>query len=127
VAHVTRPARPSASGHTCAAATDWSPRYDAGEDLAAVFASLSTPARRTAALRYYRALFLPWCRQPGYAAEQAHDTEIPAAPLLYLHGEDDGCLQVALAGRTARCWRRAAASRSWPAPRTSCTSNDPTR
>jgi pimeloyl-ACP methyl ester carboxylesterase len=80
---------------------DWSPRYDAGEDLAAVFASLNAPARRTAALRYYRALFLSPYRQPEYAAEQAHHTGIPAAPLLYLHGEDDGCVQVALAGRTA--------------------------
>jgi pimeloyl-ACP methyl ester carboxylesterase len=80
---------------------DWSASYEAGEDLAAVFGSLSTLERRTAALRYYRALFLPWYRQAEYAAEQAHDRHIPAAPLLYLHGEDDGCLQVALAGRTA--------------------------
>ena len=80
---------------------EWSPAYDAGEDLAAVFDALNTPERRTAALRYYRALFLPWYRQAEYAAEQAHHTDIPDAPLLYLHGEDDGCLQVELAGRTA--------------------------
>ena len=80
---------------------DWSPRYDAGEDIAAVFESLSTPERRTAALRYYRALFLPWHRRDEYGAEQARESDLPDAPLLYLHGEDDGCLDVALAGRTA--------------------------
>ena len=80
---------------------DWSPRYDAGEDVANVLESLSTPARRTAALRYYRALFLPWMRRPEYAAEQARLSDLPDAPLLYLHGSDDGCLDVALAGRTA--------------------------
>jgi pimeloyl-ACP methyl ester carboxylesterase len=80
---------------------DWSPRYDAGEDVAAVFESLSTPERRTAALRYYRALFLPWHRQDEYAAEQAREADLPGGPLLYLHGEHDGCLQAALAGRTA--------------------------
>jgi pimeloyl-ACP methyl ester carboxylesterase len=80
---------------------DWSPRYDAGEDVAAVFESLNTPERRTAALRYYRAMFLPWQRQDEYAAEQARERDLPDAPLLYLHGEDDGCLEAALAGRTA--------------------------
>jgi pimeloyl-ACP methyl ester carboxylesterase len=80
---------------------DWSPRYDAGADIAAVFASLDTPARRTAALRYYRALFLPTYRRAEYAAEQAREADLPDAPLLYLHGADDGCLDAALAGRTA--------------------------
>src|SRR3954468_4685632 len=80
---------------------DWSPGYDAGEDIAAVFEALATPNRRTAALRYYRALFLPWMRQAEYAAEQARMLDVPSAPLLYLHGEDDGCLQAVLAGRTA--------------------------
>lgn len=80
---------------------DWSPRYDAGGDVAAVFESLSTPERRTAALRYYRALFLPWHRQDEYAAEQAREADLPDGPLLYLHGADDGCLDAALAARTA--------------------------
>jgi pimeloyl-ACP methyl ester carboxylesterase len=80
---------------------DWSPGYEAGADIAAVFEALGSPARRTAALRYYRALLEPWMRQDEYAAEQAHDLDVPAAPLLYLHGEDDGCVQVALAPRAA--------------------------
>jgi pimeloyl-ACP methyl ester carboxylesterase len=80
---------------------DWSPRYDAGEDIGFVFQSLDTPERRAAALRYYRALFLPWHRRDEYAAEQARERDLPAAPLLYLHGSDDGCLDAALAGRTA--------------------------
>ncbi len=40
-------------------------------------------------------------RREEYAAEQARETDFPDAPLLYLHGEDDGCLAVELAGRTA--------------------------
>jgi pimeloyl-ACP methyl ester carboxylesterase len=63
--------------------------------------SLSTPERRTAALRYYRALFLPWMQQDEYAVEQARERDLPDAPLLYLHGADDGCLDARLAGRTA--------------------------
>ena len=41
------------------------------------------------------------CGASEYAAEQAREPDYPDAPLLYLHGEDDGCLAVELAGRTA--------------------------
>jgi pimeloyl-ACP methyl ester carboxylesterase len=80
---------------------DWSPGYDAREDVDAVYRALEGEGRRTAALRYYRALFLPWMRDDEYAAEQAHELDVPAAPVLYLHGEEDGCLDVALAPRAA--------------------------
>jgi pimeloyl-ACP methyl ester carboxylesterase len=79
---------------------DWSPGYDAREDLADVFAALDGDGRDTAALRYYRALFLPWMRQGEYAAEQAHAHAVPAEPLLYLYGEDDGCLLPEISART---------------------------
>jgi pimeloyl-ACP methyl ester carboxylesterase len=79
---------------------DWSPGYDASEDLADVFASLRGGARATAALRYYRALWLPWMRQREYAAEQAHAHSVPAEPLLYLYGERDGCLLPEVSRRT---------------------------
>ena len=78
---------------------DWSPGYDAREDLADVFAALDGDGRATAALRYYRAFFLPWMRRREYAAEQAHVLDLPAAPLLYLHGERDGCQLPSIARR----------------------------
>jgi pimeloyl-ACP methyl ester carboxylesterase len=75
---------------------DWSPGFDGGEDVARVFAALDSPARRTAALRYYRALAQPWYRSRAYAAEQRHLFGVPERPVLYLQGEDDGCLRPAL-------------------------------
>jgi pimeloyl-ACP methyl ester carboxylesterase len=80
---------------------DWSPGYDAREDVADVLAALEGDGRATAALRYYRAFFLPWMRRGEYAAEQAHMGDVPAAPLLYLHGERDGCQLPSIARRAA--------------------------
>ncbi len=67
---------------------DWSPAYDASEDLEYVFESLAGPGRRRAALRYYRNTL-----QRGIGELVAMD---PAAPVLYLHGAEDGCAQPAL-------------------------------
>jgi pimeloyl-ACP methyl ester carboxylesterase len=67
---------------------DWSPGYEAGEDLARVFEALSGPGRRRAALRYYRNTL-----QLGIG--ELVEME-PKAPVLYLHGSDDGCAQPAL-------------------------------
>jgi hypothetical protein len=77
---------------------DWSPGYDARDDVPDVLASLQGP-RATAALRYYRAFLLPWMRAKQYAAEQSHLLDVPPAPLLYLHGERDGCQLPAIASR----------------------------
>jgi pimeloyl-ACP methyl ester carboxylesterase len=41
-----------------------------------------------------RSLTAPWTTPRVHA-------DVPRAPLLYLHGEDDGCLKVALAPRVA--------------------------
>jgi pimeloyl-ACP methyl ester carboxylesterase len=78
---------------------DWSPAYDAEVDLAHVWAALGDAPRRTAALRYYRALAQPWFRSPTYAPEQAHMLRLPPCPILFLYGEDDGCLLPALSER----------------------------
>lgn len=72
---------------------DWSPGYDATEDLAHLEPTLADPARRTALLRYYRALLQPWLWKPAYREHQRHVRHLPPAPLLYLHGSDDGCLR----------------------------------
>jgi pimeloyl-ACP methyl ester carboxylesterase len=78
---------------------DWSPGYDATEDVAQVLRALEGPGRRTAALRYYRALLQPWERRAGYAAEASHELGLGPATTLYLHGEDDGCMLSELARR----------------------------
>ncbi|MCW2614163.1 MAG: Pimeloyl-ACP methyl ester carboxylesterase [Frankiales bacterium] len=70
---------------------DWSPGYDATEDLAHVRESLAGPGRRRAALRYYRNNL-----QGGL---RAGFTLRPGAPVLYLHGEQDGCMQADIATR----------------------------
>ncbi|HEY3190418.1 MAG TPA: alpha/beta fold hydrolase [Solirubrobacteraceae bacterium] len=81
---------------------DWSPGYDAREDLADVAAALGRRDHATAALRYYRAFFLPWMRRREYAAEQARVLDLPPVPLLYLHGARDGCQLPEIAARAAQ-------------------------
>lgn len=78
----------------------WSPGYDASEDLAHLWRSLDSPARLTAALKYYRALAQPWERSREYAPEQRAMVRMPRQPLLYLHGRRDGCCIAAFAQRT---------------------------
>lgn len=68
---------------------DWSPGYDATEDLKYVFEALDTPSRRVAALRYYRNNL-----QGG--AVRTFSVR-PGAPALYLHGANDGCMLAAIA------------------------------
>ncbi|MDA0637415.1 alpha/beta hydrolase [Nonomuraea sp. MCN248] len=67
---------------------DWSPGYDAADDLAFVRRSIGEQANLAAAIGYYRAMMgttPPSGRypDPGTAA---------STPILYLHGERDGCL-----------------------------------
>ncbi|MBN1093735.1 alpha/beta hydrolase [Blastococcus sp. TML/M2B] len=71
---------------------DWSPGYDATEDLAAVRRALGTPENLAAALGYYRALFDPAEQSPELAAEQQAVGGVPPQPTLYLHGAQDGCM-----------------------------------
>jgi pimeloyl-ACP methyl ester carboxylesterase len=79
---------------------DWSPGYDATDDLAYLSQSLGTPENLAAALGYYRALFDPARQAPELAGEQAAVAGIPAQPTLYLHGERDGCIDVSMADAT---------------------------
>lgn len=67
---------------------DWSPRYDAGEDVAGVVRSLAAPEHLDAAIGYYRAFFNAERFSFAYG-----DAAGPVSqPLLYLHGADDGCI-----------------------------------
>jgi pimeloyl-ACP methyl ester carboxylesterase len=66
---------------------DWSPGYDATEDLAHFWAAVPDRAHRTAVLSPYRAL-RPWVR-------------FTSTPTTYLHGARDGCvLPIAATGAT---------------------------
>jgi pimeloyl-ACP methyl ester carboxylesterase len=71
---------------------DWSPGYDAGEDLVRVKAALDSPERITAALGYYRAMLNPDLQVPELAAQQVASSAPTPQPTLYLHGADDGCM-----------------------------------
>ena len=76
---------------------DWSPGYQAGEDLELLKPSLRDPANLAAAIGYYRAMFNPDLHVPGFAEEQAATAAPTPQPALYLHGADDGCLDVGIA------------------------------
>jgi pimeloyl-ACP methyl ester carboxylesterase len=78
---------------------DWSPGFDAREDVEHVFDALRGRARETAALRYYRALAQPWFRSRDYAPEQKHWLSVPSSPTLYLQGQNDGCILPVFAER----------------------------
>ena len=80
---------------------DWSPGYDGSEDVAHVLESLAKPANRAAAVGYYRAARSPWAVPAAYRHWQAATTRLPTAPLLCLHGADDGSLQVGYAEHAA--------------------------
>lgn len=69
---------------------DWSPGYDATEDLVHLRRSLAEPANVRAALGYYRAFFDP----AGFSFNYGAAVGAISQPLLYLHGEDDGCIQL---------------------------------
>jgi pimeloyl-ACP methyl ester carboxylesterase len=80
---------------------DWSPGYDAAEDVALVRGAWPTPAHVAAAVGYYRAVRAPWRVPPAYRDWARTLGGIPTVPQLVLHGADDGCLQAAYAEHAA--------------------------
>ncbi|RNM16251.1 alpha/beta fold hydrolase [Nocardioides pocheonensis] len=81
---------------------DWSPGYDATEDLGHLAAALPDRAQRSAAIGYYRSLASPWRPVPArYRRWKGAEMRLPVVPTLYLHGADDGCLDARLAGLVA--------------------------
>lgn len=71
---------------------DWSPGYDATEDLVHLKTSLRDPANLTAALAYYRATIGSGPRHPDLDAVEAAGAGPLSQPALYLHGATDGCM-----------------------------------
>lgn len=73
---------------------DWSPGFDATEELVRVKECLRNPANLQAALGYYRAMFNPArFGSPAGMEEQGAIWGKPLPqPTLYLHGTQDGCI-----------------------------------
>jgi pimeloyl-ACP methyl ester carboxylesterase len=67
---------------------EWSPGYDAGEDLGHTKECLRDPANLDAAIAYYR-------------AEEPDPIAAGPQPTLYLHGNRDGCIDAGLVGDAA--------------------------
>lgn len=76
---------------------DWSPGYDASDDLPGVKHALRDPANLAAALGYYRATLGAGRTDPSLDAPQGGWLTPTPKPTLYLHGADDGCVGSGLA------------------------------
>lgn len=76
---------------------DWSPGYDASEDLPHVKDCLRDPANLAAALGYYRATLSGVGVDPTLDEIQGKANQVTQQPTLYLHGSTDGCMGVDLA------------------------------
>jgi pimeloyl-ACP methyl ester carboxylesterase len=78
---------------------DWSPGYDAREDLDNVKRCLRDEGNLAAAIGYYRTEergLRPSIAGGAYAAEESALASAPPQPTLYLHGDRDGCIDLAL-------------------------------
>jgi pimeloyl-ACP methyl ester carboxylesterase len=78
---------------------DWSPGYDAADDLPGVKDALRDPANLGAAVGYYRATLggVGLSDDPEVQAIDAASAGPPPVPTLYLHGRTDGCMAADLA------------------------------
>jgi pimeloyl-ACP methyl ester carboxylesterase len=76
---------------------DWSPGYDASEDLPHVKDALRNPANLAAAIGYYRANLGGVGVDPALDAVQNKGNDVTQQPTLYLHGRTDGCMGIEVA------------------------------
>ena len=81
--------------------SQWSPGYDAADDLVTTKASLRHPANLAAALGYYRAALGDGYKDPALDAVQAAGQGWATQPHLYLHGRNDGCIGAEVAEAAA--------------------------
>jgi pimeloyl-ACP methyl ester carboxylesterase len=77
----------------------WSPGFDASEDLRHVDAAIGSPESWRAAIGFYRATARPGGPPEPYASLQRYWQAPANRPVLYLHGADDGCLTAKFADR----------------------------
>jgi len=81
---------------------DWSPGYDATEDVSRALDAMPDAAHRAAVLAYYRALVRPFPRPPRqYRRWAGAEMRLPVVPTLYLHGSEDRTLDARLTTRVA--------------------------
>ncbi|MDE0775582.1 MAG: alpha/beta fold hydrolase [Nocardioides sp.] len=71
---------------------DWSPGYDATEDLDFLLSSVPDRAHAQAVLSYYRAFLRPGRGARAYAEWHRTFADAPSVPTLFLQGDQDGCL-----------------------------------
>ncbi len=71
---------------------DWSPGYDASTDLTHLLASVPDVDHARATVSYYRSMVRPGRGAAAYAQWAETWTGMPTVPTLYLHGDQDGCL-----------------------------------
>jgi pimeloyl-ACP methyl ester carboxylesterase len=76
---------------------DWSPGYDAGEDLAELRRNV-TADNIANVIAPYRASFNPQFADPDSEAEASATMQPPPVPTLYLHGARDGAISAELFG-----------------------------
>lgn len=69
----------------------WSPGYDAAEDVALVLDAIGAPENWRAALGYYRAIVRAGAPPARNTDLHEHWLSPLKLPTLYLHGADDGC------------------------------------
>jgi pimeloyl-ACP methyl ester carboxylesterase len=81
---------------------DWSPGYDAADDIAHVMDCLGSPENMAAAIGYYRAMLDTSAHLEAYAPAQEAASRTGERPVLYLHGADDGCLAAGVVEGTER-------------------------
>lgn len=76
---------------------DWSPGYDAREDLPHVLAAMAGRDNQRTIIGYYRALASPFGPPEPYQRWKGAEMRPPLVPLLFLHGASDGCMSPRLA------------------------------
>ncbi|CAN5512977.1 alpha/beta hydrolase [soil metagenome] len=77
---------------------DWSPGYEAAEDVAHVKDCLREPGNLAAAIGYYRATLGDGKQDPALDEAQNAGSLPTPQPTLYLHGVDDGCMGADIVG-----------------------------
>ena len=77
--------------------SDWSPGYDAGEDIAELRRHV-TADNIANVVGPYRASFNPQFADPNTETEMLASMQLPPVPTLYLHGADDGAIGADLLG-----------------------------
>ena len=100
---------------------DWSPGYDASDDLVHIKAALAGDDHTLAALSYYRAMFDPAYQDVDLADAQAASAAATTIPTLYLHGRDDGCFALSI---VTDPWHLVHALKSLTMQVTSCNCNN---